>query len=126
MNPAAPIAHPPPAPRRGEVWLVRFDPVALVQGREQAGTRPALIFSIDGFNASNAGLVTVLPITSTNLPLPSRVRVQPPEGGLQQVSYVMGEQTRTISKLRLLRALGMVRAQTMTLVEDVVRTLLGL
>jgi mRNA-degrading endonuclease toxin of MazEF toxin-antitoxin module len=38
----------------------------------------------------------------------------------------MGEQTRTISKLRLLRALGMVRAQTMTVIEDIVRTLLGL
>jgi mRNA-degrading endonuclease toxin of MazEF toxin-antitoxin module len=43
------------------VWLVELDPV---EGHEQAGRRPALVLSVDAFNASPAELVTVLPITS--------------------------------------------------------------
>jgi mRNA interferase MazF len=38
--------------RRGQVWLVDFDPV---EGHEQAGRRPALIRSVDPFNESRAG-----------------------------------------------------------------------
>lgn len=48
-------------PLRGEVWLATLDPTV---GREQAGTRPALIVSDDLFNQSHAELVVVLPITS--------------------------------------------------------------
>ncbi len=60
------------APRRGEVWLTGFDPI---EGHGQAGRRPALVLSVDGFNASPAGLVTVLPVTGTLRPrIPSRVR----------------------------------------------------
>src|SRR5204862_2444879 len=51
----------PPSPIRGEVWMLNFDPT---RGHEQAGTRPALIISVDVFNAGPADLVIVLPITS--------------------------------------------------------------
>src|SRR5271156_4912584 len=64
--------------RRGEVWLARFDPI---EGREQAGVRPALVLSVDSFNASRADLVAVLPITSKPRPgTPFRIEVQSPEG----------------------------------------------
>lgn len=79
------------APRRGEVWLADL---GQTRGHEQAGTRPALILSIDELNASSAGLVTVLPITKNARALRSRVEVSPPEGGLSVKSYIMGEQTR--------------------------------
>jgi mRNA interferase MazF len=46
------------APRRGEVWLVGLDPT---KGHEQAGVRPALILSVDAFNSSAAGRVSVAP-----------------------------------------------------------------
>ena len=36
-----------PQPSRGEVWSVNFDPT---KGREQAGTRPALVLSVDKFD----------------------------------------------------------------------------
>jgi mRNA interferase MazF len=111
------------APRRGEVWLASFDPVV---GHEQAGRRPALVLSVDAFNAGPAGLVTLLPITSARRPLPSRIELRPPEGGLTSVSYVIGEQTRTLSARRLARPLGVVTPSTMKRVEDVVRLLLGL
>jgi mRNA interferase MazF len=110
--------------RRGEVWLVKFDPV---EGHEQAGVRPALVLSVDSFNASRAELVTALPLTSKPRPNnPFRVEVRPPEGGLSIVSYVIGEQMRTISTRRLVKPLGTIAGATMSKVADVVRVLLGL
>ena len=112
------------APRRGEVWIVDLDPTA---GHEQAGRRPALVLSVDAFNASHAELVTVLPITSVPRPrIPTRVEIRPPEGGLKRASYVIGEQTRTISTDRLRNRLGAVKPATLDKVADVVRVILGL
>ena len=112
--------------RRGEVWLVRLESVSQSVGHEQAGKRPALVLSIDQVNANGAELVTVLPITSTPRPLPSRIEVRPPEGGLNNVSYIIGEQPRTISTQRLERRLGMVSSTTMSKAADIVRIVLGL
>jgi mRNA interferase MazF len=109
--------------RRGEVWLVDLDPI---EGREQAGRRPALVVSVDVFNASPADLVSVLPITSKPRALRTRIEIAPPEGGLTLTSYVIGEQLRTISTRRLIKPMGTVSAATMTKVADVVRMLLGL
>ena len=109
--------------RRGDIWLVDLDPV---EGHEQAGRRPALVLSVDAFNASLAGLVTVLPVTSKARALRTRIEVQPPEGGLSIVSYVIGEQPRTISTRRLVKRFGGVSEETMAKVADVVRMLLGL
>ena len=110
--------------RRGEIWLAGFDPV---QGHEQAGRRPALVLSVDEFNASGAELVTVLPITSKHRPgIPSRIEIRPPEGGVRVRSYIIGEQTRTVSTRRLVKQIGVVSVPTMQKVSDVVRMLLGL
>ena len=110
--------------RRGEVWLIDLDPV---RGHEQAGRRPALVLSADTWNAGPGRLVTVLPITSKDRPgIPSRIVVNPPEGGLTMPSWVIGEQVRTISADRLGRRLGVIRPVTLRAVEDVVRMLLGL
>jgi len=111
------------APRRGEVWNIGFDPT---RGHEQAGVRPALILSVDGFNTSGAKLVTVLPITSKPRAVRTRVEVHPPEGGLIVASYVIAEQTRTVSTDRLIKSLGAVSETTMARVSDIVRMLLGL
>jgi mRNA interferase MazF len=109
--------------RRGEVWMVELDPV---QGREQAGRRPALVLSVDAFNATPAELVTVLPITSRARALRTRIEVSPPEGGLPMASYIICEQARTISAGRLVKPLGMVAGPTMAKVSDIVRMQLGL
>src|ERR1700736_6098462 len=47
---------------RGEVGLADL---GAARGHEQAGRRSILIFSVDTFNAGPAGLVIVLPFTST-------------------------------------------------------------
>jgi mRNA interferase MazF len=111
------------APRRGEIWFANLNPV---QGHEQAGRRPVLIVSENRFNASAAELVTVLPITSTKRPHPTRVELRPPEGGVKAASYVICEQLRTISRTRLAKAVGTVTPATMQEVERIVRFLLGL
>lgn len=109
--------------RRGEVWLCDFDPV---RGHEQAGRRPALVLSADTLNAGPGGLVTVLPITSRQRPLPSRVPMTPPEGGLTTPSFVIAEQIRTVALDRLTRRLGVAHPQTMRTVENIVRMVLVL
>ena len=110
------------APRRGEVWQVNLDSVL---GHEQAGSRPALVLSVDAVNAATQ-LATVLPITSKARAVRTRVAVQPSEGGLTVPSYVICEQPRTISGVRFLRRLGSASPPTLAAVENVVRLLLGL
>lgn len=110
-------------PRRGEVWTVKLDPVL---GHEQAGTRPALVVSVDLFNQGPAGLLVVLPITSKEKGIPFHVGVSPPEGGLDSRSFVKCEDVRSISKDRLWRKRGRVSAQTLAQVEDRLRILLAL
>lgn len=112
-----------PQAARGEVWPVSLDPV---RGHEQAGTRPAVVVSVDRFNRGPAGLVVVLPLTSRAKGVPLHVAVSPPEGGLTTASFIKCEDIRSVSIDRLVWRLGSVRPSTMTLIEDRVRTLLGL
>ncbi|MES1242085.1 MAG: type II toxin-antitoxin system PemK/MazF family toxin [Acidobacteriota bacterium] len=111
------------APIRGEVWLAQLDPV---RGHEQAGTRPVLVISDDLFNRGPAGLVIALPITSRLRPIPSHVRISPPQGGLAVESAALCEAVRSISKERLLKRFGLVRSETLEIIEDRLRILLRL
>ena len=111
------------APARGEVWLADLDPT---RGHEQSGRRPVLVISEDIFNQGPAGLVIALPLTSTLRPIPSHVRLSPPEGGLRNESAVLCEAVRSISKDRLLRRWGAVGPATLRRIEDVLRILLRL
>jgi mRNA interferase MazF len=112
-----------PTPARGEVWDLSFDPTI---GREQAGVRPALIVSVNLFNAGPAELVVVLPITRTAKGVRWHVAVQPPEGGLVAESFIQCENIRSLSKNRLKRLRGRVRADTLETVDDRIRILLGI
>jgi mRNA interferase MazF len=110
-------------PARGDVWLADLNPT---RGHEQAGRRPVLVVSEDLFNQGPAGLVIVLPVTSTVRPVPSHVRTTPPEGGLRHRSAILCEAVRSISTERLVARWGAVSARTMTEVEDRLRILLRL
>jgi mRNA interferase MazF len=82
-------------------------------GSEQRGSRPALVISNDGFNR-HFQLATVLPLTKR----PGKRRrvyafeVLLPEGtaGNEVESIVMPHQVRTISRERVGRRLGSLRA----------------
>lgn len=108
---------------RGEIWLVNLSPT---EGREQAGTRPALIVSVDIFNHGAAELVVAIPVTSKAKGIPLHVEINPPEGGLSLKSFVKCEDVRSISTARLIKKLGKVSPTTIDAVEDRLKILLGL
>ncbi len=105
-------------PNRVEVWLAAFDPTV---GHEQGGVRPALVVSGDTFNHSPAYLVMVAPITTMDRRVPAHVEIKPPEGGLAKTSFIMTDQLRTVSRLRLGRRLGSASSTIMTELENHIR-----
>ena len=107
-------------PARGEIWLANFNPTL---GHEQAGTRPALIVSADALNNGPAELVVVLPLTTRDRRVPLRVPIEPPNGGVRELSFIMCEMIRSISTSRLIRLFGTVDQHTMRIVEDRLRIL---
>jgi len=115
------------APMRGEIWLADL---GTGRGHEQAGQRPVLIVSDDGFNSGLAGMVMVCPLTSKTAKsksIPSHVRIDPPEGGLKTPSVLLCDQLRTISKDRLGQApWGSISVPTQVEVDRFLRLLLGL
>ena len=110
-------------PARGEIWGVDLSPAL---GHEQGGHRPALVVSVDAFNAGPAELVVVLPLTSKAEGVPFHVEIQPPEGGVKQVSYVKCEDVRSISRERLRERCGTVSDKTLLQIKDCLRILLNL
>lgn len=111
-------------PSRGEIWSANLSPTV---GREQAGDRPVLVISTDGFNHGPASLVFVLPLTRTNRGVALHVPLEPPEGGVKAVSYILCDALRSVSKERLRGApWGRVSPQTLLSVEDRLRILLEL
>jgi mRNA interferase MazF len=112
-----------PSPSRGEVWRVDFDPV---RGHEQGRLRPALIVSNDLFNHGSIGLVTVVPITSKARSIRTWLRLEPPEGGLPQASFVICDQVRTVSKDRLGKRFGAVSPHIMAEIDRRLKYLMDL
>ncbi|SIO66271.1 mRNA interferase MazF [Singulisphaera sp. GP187] len=108
---------------RGEIWGANLDPT---KGREQSGTRPVLIVSVDPFNQGPAQLAIVIPLTRTDKRVRSHVPIAPPEGGLDERSFVMCEAVRSVSKERLTQRWGAVSGQTLAAVEERLRFLMGL
>lgn len=110
-------------PRRGDVWLVDFaEPI----GREQAGRRPALVVSADQLNESRAGVVIVIPCTTSRRDLPSHVELDPADSGLDEVSYVKCEDVKSASTERFIARIGVAPLQSLLAVDAVLRYLLVL
>lgn len=110
-------------PIRGEVWNADLDPT---RGREQAGKRPVLVVSTDGFNAGPAELAVVLPITSKGTGIPWHVRIKSGEAGLRSESYVMCEMIRSLARERLVKRLGEVSGAIIQEIEARLKILLEL
>lgn len=110
-------------PRRGDLWLIDFgDPI----GREQAGRRPAVVVSADQLNESRAGVVIVVPCTTTRRDLPSHIELDPTESGLDEVSYAKCEDVKSVSTERLIARVGAAPLQAVHDVAEVLRYLLVL
>ena len=92
-------------PSRGEVWLADLDPV---RGHGQGRRRPCVIVSDDTFNHGPAGMVVVVPLTTTGRGVPLHVVVDPPDGGVRARSFIKCEDIRSISVERLIDHWGAV------------------
>jgi mRNA interferase MazF len=88
-------------PAQGEIWFVNFDPV---EGREQAGHRPALVVSVNELNRT--GLSMGVPGTSRDKRYPGRVKVPSGAGGLEHDTWFLCDQLRTVDRTRLRRYVG--------------------
>ncbi len=108
---------------RGAVWLASLSPT---RGHEQAGVRPVVIVSDDTFNQGPAGLLVVVPMTTTWRGVPLHVQVDPPEGGLRRRSTIKCEDLRSISTDRLIEYWGTLSPPTLAIVDDRLRLLLRL
>lgn len=104
-------------PRRGEVWLVNFNPG---RGSEQKGIRPALVIQNDTGN-TYAGTTIVAAITTTIKEFPVTVVLSPGEEGLRQKSMINLAQILTIDKRRLHKRLGSLGEPTMQRVNEAIR-----
>ena len=84
-------------PRRGEIWLIDFDPTV---GSEIRKTRPGLIVSPDAMN-EHLRTVLVMPLTSGSRAAPFRLELvfRDRDGRL------LGDQIRTLDRKRLRKRL---------------------
>lgn len=98
--------------KRGEIYDARLDPV---EGSEQKGTRPVIIVSREAINV-NSSLVIAVPCTTyregRRIYL-SQILIEAPSGGLEFDSIALGEQLRTLSKMRLLNLRGILSSKIM-------------
>ncbi len=102
----------PPLPKRGEVWLVNFDPTL---GAEIKKTRPAVVVSSDAIGKLPIKLIA--PITDWKAYFNQNlwhVRIEPDStNGLAKVSAVDTLQLRGVDIQRFIRKLGQVSETTM-------------
>jgi mRNA interferase MazF len=111
-------------PRRGEVYLVVFDPAL---GHEIKKTRPALVIQNDvGNEFSSTTIVAAITSRLSERAYPIEVVVEPGRSGLQMASTVRLDQIRTVDKSRLIRRLGATDTPTLQRVDRAIQISLGL
>ncbi|SDH43556.1 type II toxin-antitoxin system PemK/MazF family toxin [Agrococcus jejuensis] len=97
----------------GDVVWLSLDPV---RGREQGGHRPALVAASSGYLDAVTTLAIVLPITTTDRGWPNHIPVDG-LGVLDQPSWIMTEQPRTVTRERITSVAGRVSPETLASVR---------
>jgi mRNA interferase MazF len=83
------------SPRQRDVWFADLEPVI---GHEQGRRRPVVIVSRDALGRT--GLVVAVPLTTRDVGSPLHLRLEPPEGGLREVSFALPQHVRALSTQR--------------------------
>ena len=114
--------------RRGEIVVVNLDPVL---GSEAAKSRPAVVVSNDGANATAArlgrGVVTVVPVTtSIDRVYPFQVLLPSAVTGLRHDSKAQAEQVRSVSVGRVGARIGHLTPDLLAALDNALRLHLAL
>ncbi|KLU25497.1 growth inhibitor PemK [Caballeronia mineralivorans PML1(12)] len=91
---------------RGEVWLINLDPTV---GGEIQKTRPCVVISPPELH-DHLRTVIVAPMTTKSRPAPYRISVL----FSQKKGLILLDQIRTIDKTRLVKKLGAIPANTLS------------
>ena len=111
--------------RRGEIYLVEFDPA---QGHEMRKTRPALVIQ-NNIGNQHSPVTIVAAITSriSAILFPVDVVVSPAKSnGLSVESSIKLSQIRSVDRRRLVKRLGTLDSATMRKVDDAIKISLRL
>ena len=112
-------------PRRGEIWLISFEPQL---GAEIRKTRPAVVLSLE--SVGKLALRIVVPFTDWQdqyAESPWLVRVMPDtRNGLAKLSAADAFQVKSVSLQRFVRRLGLMPADAVDEVVDAVALCIGM
>ena len=110
--------------KRGDIYYADLRPVV---GSEQGGTRPVLIIQNDTGNRHSPTVIAAA-ITGRQgkKQLPTHVRLEGGEKGLEQESTVLLEQVRTIDRSRLKEYLGRADETAMQDIDHAIAVSFGL
>lgn len=101
---------------RGDVYVVSLESIDEAEEGRIAKTRPAVVIDVEQ-TGWDAGRVTIVPGTSVERAMPSHVRADPSEGGLDETTYFICSQLRTVDLDWLERRLGTLSDETMEEIE---------
>lgn len=109
---------------RGDIILADLSPGIK---SEQQGLRPCLVVS-NNFGNKFSPTITVVPLTSVmkKKSLPTHIKINGGEFGLDKDSIILAEGIRTIDKVRLRDYIGKVDSKTMMKVENAILINLGM
>ena len=101
--------------KAGDIWLAQLDPAL---GSEIQKTRPCVVISPDEMNA-HLRTVIVAPMTTGSRP--ARFRVALTFQGKH--GLIVLDQIRTLDRVRLVKRLGALRGQTLSLTLETLRSM---
>ncbi|MBI1929915.1 type II toxin-antitoxin system PemK/MazF family toxin [Candidatus Poribacteria bacterium] len=96
-------------PSRGEIWFVNLHSMKLHSG---------LIVSDDFSDHSPGRFISIVPLTTEVRRRSDWVAVNPPEGGLKQISYIICRRRILVDRECLVQRLGKVSPATLAAVEE--------
>jgi mRNA interferase MazF len=109
--------------KRGQIWLADLNPI---QGSEQAGVRPVIIFQNDLVSQFSTTTIAIpLSNNQRRAALPICLLIEQGNGGLSQNSVALCFQMRVLDKTRLSHLLGQLNPEIIDRLEKVVLLTLG-
>lgn len=110
-------------PRRGEIWLVNFDPAI---GSEIQKTRPALVIQNDIGNRVSPVTIVAAITTTLKRVYPFQVYLPAGQAGLSADSVVTLNHIRSVDRKRLVHRLGALIPKTLNEVDRAIIVSLGI